>query len=87
MDTLCKKLVVFKKELKNITNNQPEMKNIITDMKNTLEGIKNRLNEMEEWITEVKDSSRNHWQGREKIMKRNEGCLGDSDTSNHTLTL
>ena len=34
---------------------QPELKNIITEMKNTLEGIHSRLNKAEEWISELED--------------------------------
>lgn len=49
MDTLSKKLVDFKKELKNIKNNQTEMKKYNNWHENTLEGIKNRSNETEEW--------------------------------------
>ena len=45
---------VFNKELEN-TENQAELKNIITEMKNTLEKINSRINEAEEQISELED--------------------------------
>ena len=36
--------------MKNIKENQTEMKNTITEMKNTLEGINSSWPDIEEWI-------------------------------------
>ena len=58
MDAQGEKLEVFNRVRK--YNEQPEMKNVITEMKNTLEGINNRLNDTEEWISELEDSNGNH---------------------------
>ena len=40
---------------------EPETKNIVTEIKNTLEGINSRLDDTEEWIHKLEDSSGTHW--------------------------
>ena len=48
-------------------------------MKNSLEGITSRLNDTEEQVSEVKDSSENHWSWTEKRKKdkKDEDSLRD----------
>lgn len=50
---------MFMKLLEDLKSKQTKMNNI-WNLKNELERINNRVTEVEEWVSEVEDSSENH---------------------------
>ena len=67
----------FFQRVRKYNEQQPELKNKMTEMKNTLERIKSRINDGEEWKSELEERMEITAleQNKEKRMKINEDSL------------
>lgn len=64
----------FNKNIKNIKQNQPELKTTTTAMNNTLEGINSRLANAKEQISDFEDKAVKITQSKKK--RKSEKCGG-----------